>query len=614
MEGGGKAFDEPRLRGRRTSIMKHTHSIALSAFLLIPFSCQSPGESERLHRLFDREWEFRLTENPLLATSVGRHEFNDRLPSVTPEDYRRRTDFHRELLEALEAVDPLLLDRQDRTSLRVFEHYLRESVSAAKFAAYEIPLTVDSGFHISFARLPTRMPFRTAKDFENYIARLNAFPAYAGQHIDNMRRGLQRGMTLPRVVLEGYEATIAAQIVEEARDSVFHQPFKTFPPGVPEVERGRLRSAGEAAIRGSVVPAYRTFLAFMTEEYAPRARVTTAAADLPDGREYYRHRVRAFTTLDLSVDEIHQTGLDEVSRIQEEMRAVMKETGFRGDFAAFLEFLRTDSRFYAKTPEELLKQASFLAKKMDAKLPALFKTLPRLPYGIAPVPDHLAPKYTAGRYVLAPAGGTEPGYYWVNTYALESRPLYVLESLTLHEAVPGHHLQIALSQEQDGIPDFRRHSYFSAFGEGWGLYAERLGLEAGFYSDPYSNFGRLSYEMWRACRLVVDTGLHAKGWTRRQAMDYLASRTALSWREVRTETDRYISWPGQALAYKMGELTIRRLRREAEQALGPRFDLREFHDAVLSAGAVPLPVLEDLVADYMQRAEQPSRGEGADGA
>ena len=579
--------------------MKRTCIAATLALLIGLSACGSSGESERLHALFDREWEFRLTENPLFATSVGRHEFNDRLPSVAPADHQRRTLFHRELLETLDTIDSSRLNRQDRLSLRIFEHVLREDVAASKFTAYEIPITVDSGFHISFARLPARTPFRTSDDFENYIARLNAFPAYVNQHIDNMRSGLQRGMTLPKVVLEGYEQTISAQVVEQVEQSVFYEPFTEFPAGVPETDREPLRLAGRAALRDSLVPAYRAFLDFITEDYIPNARATIGASELPNGREYYEHLVRRFTTLDLSVDEIHQIGLDEVKRIQEEMRTVIEETGFRGDFPDFLEFLRTDPRFYAKTPEELLKQASFIAKKMDAKLPSLFKTLPRTPYGVAPVPDHIAPKYTGGRYVSAPAGGTEPGYYWVNTYALENRPLYVLESLTFHEAVPGHHLQIALSQEQSGVPDFRRHSYFSAFGEGWGLYSERLGIEAGFYTDPYSNFGRLTYEMWRACRLVVDTGLHAKGWTRQQAMDYLASRTALSLHEVRTETDRYIAWPGQALAYKMGELTIRRLRGEAEQAMGTSFDLREFHDVVLSAGSVPLPVLEELVTEYI---------------
>jgi uncharacterized protein (DUF885 family) len=286
------------------------------------------------------------------------------------------------------------------------------------------------------------------------------------------------------------------------------------------------------------------------------------------------------------------------------MRAVMKEAGFTGEFAEFLTFLRTDPRFYAKTPQELLKEASFIAKKMDAKLPSLFGTLPRLPYGVEPVPDAIAPKYTGGRYVPAPPGGVRAGTYWVNTYNLPSRPLYVLESLTLHEAVPGHHLQNALQREMTGLPDFRRFAQVGAFGEGWGLYSERLGLEAGFYQDPYSNFGRLTYEMWRACRLVVDTGLHAFGWTRQQAMDYLASHTALSLHEVRTETDRYIAWPGQALSYKMGELKIRELRARAEKELGSRFDIRAFHDAVLRNGPVPLTVLESEIDAFIAKARQ----------
>jgi uncharacterized protein (DUF885 family) len=309
--------------------------------------------------------------------------------------------------------------------------------------------------------------------------------------------------------------------------------------------------------------------------------------------------VKSFTTLDLTPEEVHAVGLKEVARIRAEMDEVIRQVGFTGDFAAFLKFLRTDPRFQPKTGDELLKEASFIAKRMDGKLPTLFKTLPRLPYTVEPVPDAIAPKYTAGRYVNAPVGSTRPGIYWVNTYALESRTLYTLEALTLHEAVPGHHLQIALQQELTGLPAFRRFAGISAFSEGWGLYAERLGLEAGFYQDPYRNFGRLTYEMWRACRLVVDTGLHAKGWTRDQAMDFMAQNTALSLHEIRTETDRYISWPGQALAYKMGELKIRALRQEAEQALGPRFDVREFHDVVLANGAIPLPVLEEQVRAYV---------------
>jgi uncharacterized protein (DUF885 family) len=422
-------------------------------------------------------------------------------------------------------------------------------------------------------------------------------------HIALMREGLRRGMTQPRVVLGGVEGTVRAHVVEAAEKSVFWKPFASFPGAVPAADQARLREAGRAAIMERVAPAYARFLDFMTREYLPGARTTLGASELPRGREYYEHLVRHFTTLDdMTAERVHRVGLQEVQRIQGEMDSVMRQAGFQGDFAAFLQFLRSDPRFYVKTAEALLKEASFIAKRMDARLPSLFRTLPRLSYGVAPVPDHIAPRYTAGRYVSPPLGSPQPGYYWVNTYALETRPLYNLEALTLHEAVPGHHLQNALARELTGLPPFRRFSYLSAFGEGWGLYSERLGLEAGFYTDPYSNFGRLTYEMWRACRLVVDTGLHAKGWTRQQAIDYLASRTALPLHEVETETDRYISWPGQALSYKIGELKIRELRKRAEDRLGPRFDVRDFHDAVLLNGAVPLGVLDQAVERYIAAA------------
>jgi len=410
-----------------------------------------------------------------------------------------------------------------------------------------------------------------------------------------MRQGMANGMTVPRVTLAGYDATIASHVVDELEQSVFWAPFRELPPTVPASEHPRLRQAGAAAVEHGAIAAYRSFLDFMRDEYQPAARTTLGASELPAGRDYYRYLIRHFTTLDLSPEEIHRIGLAEVARIRGEMEAVIAQVGFAGGFQEFLEFLRTDPRFYAETPGELLREAAWIAKRMDAKLPTLFKTLPRLPYGVEPVPEHLAPKYTTGRYVGAPLGSTEPGYYWVNTYDLKSRPLYNLEALTLHEAVPGHHLQIALNRELEELPNFRRFSYISAFGEGWGLYSEYLGIEAGFYTDPYSNFGRLTYEMWRACRLVVDTGLHAMGWSRERAMDLLAANTVLPLHEVRTETDRYISWPGQALAYKLGELEIKRLRRLAEQELGERFDVRDFHDAVLANGSVPLPVLGESI-------------------
>ena len=354
-------------------------------------------------------------------------------------------------------------------------------------------------------------------------------------------------------------------------------------------------------IRESIVPSYKTLATFMTDDYIPGTRTSLGASELPDGRAYYAQRIRHFTTLDMTAKEIHQLGLDEVARIKAEMMEIIQEVEFEGSFAEFLEFLRTDPRFYAKTAEELLKEAAYISKRMDGKLPALFGLIPRLPYTVEPVPDHIAPKYTAGRYVGAPIGSTQPGRYWVNTYALETRPLYNLEALSLHEAVPGHHFQISLNQELEDLPNFRRHSYLSAFGEGWGLYSEWLGLEAGFYTDPYNNFGRLTYEMWRACRLVVDTGVHAMGWTRQQMMEFMGSNTALSHHEITTETDRYISWPAQALSYKIGQIKILELRRKAEKALGTSFDVRKFHDAVLGNGSVPLSVLEDVIDRFIER-------------
>jgi len=577
---------------------------------LVPFSIlvtgsimlgQEAGDtSEELHALLDEAWAWELGENPLAATAFDVHEYDDRLPSVTPEDLARRDRAHREFLRRLAVIDRAALDANDRVSYDMFERQQHESIEDYALQGYLIPITVDWGFHMAFARLPSEVPLETTEDYQNYLARLRAFPTYVDQHMGLLRAGIETGMTLPGVVLEGYEGTIDAHIVQDPTESVFYAPFDDFPVGVPEANRTALRERGIAAIEESVVPGYRTFYQFMVDEYIPGARTTIGASELPNGRAYYAYLIRHFTTLDITAEEIHRLGLAEVKRIRGEMMEVIESVGFEGGFARFLEFLRTDPQFYAQTPEDLLKEASYIAKRMDGKLPSLFKTLPRLPYGVEPVPDDLAPKYTGGRYIPAPIGSTRPGYYWVNTYDLDSRPLYVLTSLTLHEAVPGHHLQIALTQEREDLPDFRRTAYLDVFGEGWGLYAEWLGLEAGMYQDPYRNFGRLTYEMWRACRLVVDTGIHAFGWTRQQAMDYLASNTALSLHEVRTETDRYISWPGQALAYKMGELKIKELRRRAEGALRERFDVREFHDVVLANGTVPLDVLEQQVDAYVE--------------
>ena len=565
----------------------------LAAALLL--ALQAPPPATELAALVASEWEFRLREDPLAATAAGDHRYDHLLPSLAPADLERRDRFRRGLLARLRAIDGASLSEEDRVNRDMLARELEEAVADHGFGGYRMPWNADSGFHTALPQLPDQMPFATVGDYERYIARLLAMPAYVRQQVALLREGVRAGFTVPRAVLDGFDATIRAHVVDDPSRSVFHAPFDALPASVAERDRRRLRAEGAAAVRDGAVAAYRELLSFYEKEYLPGARATIGASELPRGREYYAFLVKSYTTLDVTPEEVHGVGLSEVARIRAEMDGVMRKTGFAGDFPAFLAFLRTDPRFYAKTPEELLMRASRIAKRADGKLPALFLRLPRLPYGVEPVPAHLAPKYTAGRYVEPPLGGTRAGIYWVNTHALESRPLYALPALTLHEAVPGHHLQIALQREMTGVPPFRRASGVGAYVEGWALYAERLGLEAGLYDDPYDDFGRLTYEMWRACRLVVDTGIHAKGWTRAQAIDFMASNTALSLHEVTTEIDRYISWPGQALGYKMGELKIRELRAFAEKELGPRFDLRAFHDAVLASGPVPLDVLDRLV-------------------
>jgi uncharacterized protein (DUF885 family) len=423
---------------------------------------------------------------------------------------------------------------------------------------------------------------------------------YADGEMGLMRRGLAEGITQPRLALEGTEASIDAFITEDSAQNALFEPFTHFPEAVDGAARARLEAEARRVIAGSIVPSYRSLRRFMTEEYLPGARPTIAASDLPDGRRFYEHCVSMHVSVEVAPESVHQTGLAEVRRIRQEMDAIRVKVGFDGDLAAFGEHLRHEPRFYAATPEQLMKEVAYVLKRMDGELPRLFRRLPRLPYGIKPVPDYLAPQTTTAYYREGAGDGSRAGFYYVNTYDLKSRPLYEIEALSLHEAVPGHHLQIALQTEMAGLPNFRRFEGFTAFVEGWGLYAERLGLEAGFYQDPYSDYGRLIYEMWRACRLVVDTGIHALGWSRQQAIDFVTENTALTELNVRNEIDRYITMPGQALAYKMGELKIRELRHRAEVRLADRFDVREFHEVVLQDGAVPLDVLEAKIEAWIE--------------
>ena len=560
---------------------------------------RTPAQRE-LATLLDTEWQWRLRENPQFATTVGEHRYDGQLSHESIADEQRRSGETQRFLESLGRVDRAALPAGDQVTFDMFRAELEDRLAAFRYREYLLPINADSGFHSGFALMPQTLRLASASDYDNYIARLRAFPTYMDEHIARMREGVKAGITVPKVALAGVDTSVERLMPADPASSPLYAPFRAMPSSISAADRARIEAAGRAAVSEAVTPAYAKFKAFLSAEYIPGARESIAASALPDGQAYYQHLVKRFTTLPITPDQVHETGVAEVARIRAEMETVMRSTGFTGDFAAFLQMLRTDARFYPKTGDQLLKEGAWIAKRMDARLPALFGRLPRQPYGVAPVPDYLAPKYTAGRYNGNPPEGTEPGYYWLNTYALQTRPLYNLEALTLHEAVPGHHLQIALANEAEDVPNFRRYSYISAFGEGWGLYSEWLGLEAGFYTDPYSNFGRLTYAMWRAARLVVDTGMHVKGWTRQQSIDYLATNTALSLHECTTETDRYISWPGQALSYKMGELKIRELRARAEKALGSRFDRRRFHDAVLANGSVPLPVLEQQIDAFIK--------------
>jgi uncharacterized protein (DUF885 family) len=572
-------------------------SARIILFGLLLLACAGPalaaGDGVRFREIYEKEWAFRLQEFPMFASSVGVHEYADQLGDVSEEAQLRRYEYWKGVRTQLDEISCQRLDRKGCINYRIYVKQIDNYLGAYETRSYLIPFNSDSGFYTGLAMLPQDTDFSNLDDYRNYLGRLHQLPRLMDQYITLMRTGLELGVTQPRVTLDGRDGPIKAQLVESVDQSPFFSPFQSIPESVAGGERVELLATADQVISGEVIPAYQRLYDFFQQEYIPGARTTLGAGDLPDGERFYQAQIRLYVTLDMSPDEIHQIGLQQVARIRGEMQAIIDELGFEGDFAAFLEFLRTDPQFYARTPKELLAFASYYAKKIDGRLPMLFGHLPRQPYGVAPVPADIAPFYTAGRAVSAPLDALRGGYYWVNTYDLPSRPLYAIPALTLHEGAPGHHTQGALAMEQEDQPPFRRYDYISAFGEGWGLYSEKLGVEMDIYETPYEDFGRLTYEMWRACRLVIDTGIHAKQWTREQALDYLASNTALSIHEVTTEIDRYISWPGQALSYKMGEYTIWQLRARAEQDLGDAFDVRAFHDFILSLGSVPLDVLRE---------------------
>lgn len=554
---------------------------------LVAGTAHASTADDAFKSIYEKEWAWRNGQAGIL-TSGEAQPGDGRLDTVDAASQDKRLAYWKDVLAQLDRIDPKALSDGERINFAIYREQIRNLAAAQTFKQWQMPFNSDSAFWSDVGYVLQGDNLRTVADYRNYIAHLNQVPAWMDQEIANMRLGLARGFTVPRAVLDGRDVSIAAVAeLKKPEDSALYRPFATLPKTMPSSDADALRAEARKAIAEGVIPAYAKLLAFFRDEYVPKARPTLAAESLPDGKDYYRQQIREYTTLDLSPDEIHAIGLREVAKIHAQMLETMKETGFKGDFPAFLQFLRTDPRFYAKTPDELLMRTAWVAKQVDGKLGNYFGLLPRQRFAIEPVPADIAPYYTSGR------GGADT--YLVNTYDLPSRPLFNMPALTLHESMPGHALQLALSAEQQGLPPFRRDGYISAYGEGWALYSEYLGNEMGIYHTPYERFGYLTYQMWRACRLVVDTGIHHKGWTRQQAIDYLTQNTALSQREIANEVDRYISWPGQALSYELGYLKILELRERAEKALGGKFDLRAFHDTILALGSVPLPVLEERI-------------------
>ena len=569
----------------------------MGALALLVFSAGANAQStasETLQAVIDDHWSWTLEQNPTFATSLGVRDYDDRLGSVSLQAADESVAKGAEFIERLEEIDADQLAPGERVNYKLLLLGLKNNAEAAQFGGKYLVMTNRNGPHTFIAGLPDRLPFFTKADYESYVTRLSDIPRYMSEATDTLGAGVAAGWTQPCAPMKGVEQSIRFHVVENAEDSVFLKPFESKPATLSSRDWKRLKSRAKKTVAQNVVPAIKQYANFYAEEYAPACREEVGARALPNGDAYYAHRARVFTTTEKTPEEIHQLGLSEVARIRAAMMDIIKEVDFEGDFDAFQNFLRTDPQFYAKTPEELIAATSVIAKKADGAMPTLFTKLPRMPYTVKPVPDDIAEGTTTAYYERPAGDGSRAGVYRINTSLLDQRPLFELEALSLHEAVPGHHFQIALSQELT-LPNFRRFGGFTAFTEGWGLYAESLGLDAGFYEDPYSNFGRLSYEMWRACRLVVDTGMHAKGWSKEQAVAFMADNTALSLHNIEAEVNRYITWPGQALAYKIGELKMQELRQRASKALGADFDLRRFHDALLENGAVPLSVLEENI-------------------
>jgi len=557
------------------------------------------AESRDVEKLLSDEWDWRLREDPAFASWLGDARFNHLWPDVSLAARERRHQHRISVLKQVDAIDAAKLSPHERINIKLFRREYADDVDGYPFGWHLVPLTQRGGIQDE-SSLADSLTFNTVKEYEDWNSRLRAFPEYMDQTLELMREGVRRGIVHARVVMTRVPGQIERQIVDSPERSLFYAPFRDMPPDIPEPERERLREAARQAIAGQVVPAYQRLLEYVNGTYLPACYEKVGVWQIADGGEFYAQRCRLFTTTDLTPDQIHEIGLNEVRRIRAQMEDVVRDVKFEGTFADFLHDLRTNPKFYYENPNDLIDAYRAVCMRINPQLVKLFRRLPRIPYGVEPIPEHLAPDTTTAYYRPPSADGLRAGTYFVNLYRPEVRPKYELEVLSVHESVPGHHLQIALAMELEDLPEFRRYGGYTAFIEGWGLYSESLGGELGLYRDPYSRFGQLTYEMWRAVRLVVDTGMHFKGWTRQQSVDFFAANTGKSLLDIENEIDRYISWPGQALAYKIGELKFQELRRRAEKQLGDRFDIREFHEVVLGRGAVTLDLLEQIVDEWLE--------------
>jgi len=578
--------------------------LILSCFVPSVWSTQEKTEGQKLNEFFEEEWERGLKENPLFATFIGDLRYNDQLGEFSLASVKRNQQHDLEVLKRLEAIDRSKLSDSDKLNYDLYLADTKLNIEAHKFPGYLMPVNQLGGIQQNAPDAVRDLPFHNTKEYEDYLSRLNQFPKAIDDTIELMKAGLAQKVTPSRITLRDVGKQIKAQIKQNPEESAFYQPFKQFPETVSTADQDRLKKIGSEAVQQNVLPAYQKLSDFWEKEYYPNSRETIGISALPNGQEWYSYMARAHTTTNLTPKQIHEIGLGETKRIRAEMDKVIQESGFKGSFEDFLKFLRTDPQFFYTKPEDLLTGYRDICKRVDAELPKLFGKLPRLPYGVREVPAYSAPSQTTAYYNPGSLKAGRPGWYFANTYKLETRPKWEMEALSMHESVPGHHLQISLAEELENVPKFRNFSGYTAFVEGWGLYSESLGTEMGFYKDPYSHFGQLTYEMWRAVRLVVDTGIHSMGWQRQQAIDYFKSHAAKQEHDIIVEVDRYIVTPGQALAYKIGELKIKELRKYTNDQLGDKFDVREFHDHVLGNGAVPLSILEQQIKDYVAAKKQ----------